>query len=194
MGKYLYYIIAILTAGLMFAGYFVLNKFKKEKITLVYKITSFVISGLMFTWLMLAKGGYITSVFKLDSSSPFTLVDTLLGVRLTTLFVLISVWGMIIVHIISTLSPFFKFRVIHLIERLVSPIFVLIALIFLPEIIFGYLGTYKFTIMGLLYSIELGLIIAKLVNLYVFDHISLKMNKKEVLEFVLCVMGAILFT
>ena len=197
MAKYLYYIITVVAAALMFGIYFLFFKKKQDKIKLVGKILSWVLFALMFVWLLLTKGGYITNTLKLGVDSlysPFKSTTTLLGTEATTLFVLFSIWGMVIIHITAMLAPYFEFRVIHLMERLVSPILATLCFIFLPETIFGYLMTYDITAMGILYSTELGLIIGKMIYQVCFDRISVKMNKSEVLEFVLCVAGAVLFT
>lgn len=181
----------------MFGVYFVFYKKKQDKIKLVSKILSWVLFALMFVWLLLTKGGYIRSTMRLGFGSlfsPFKEVTTVLGSEATTLFVLLSIWGMIIIHITSMLAPYFEFKVIHLLERLVSPILATLCLIFIPETVFGYLMTYDVTAMGILYSIELGLIIGKIIYQAAFNRIDIKMNKIEAIEFVLCTLGAILFT
>ena len=166
MAKYLYYIIAVLSSALMFGVYFVFYKKKQDKIKLVSKILSWVLFALMFVWLLLTKGGYIRNTMRLGFGtlfSPFKEVTTVLGSEATTLFVLLSIWGIIIIHITSMLAPYFEFRVIHLLERLVSPILATLCFIFIPETVFGYLMTYDVTAMGILYSIELGLIVGKII-------------------------------
>ena len=194
MGKYLYYIIALVSALIMFGIYFLLHRKNSKKVPLVHKILAWVLFALMFVWLLLGKGGPIRNVVRLENFSPFLGEETLLGVKATTALVLIAIWGHIILHIITQVAPFFEFKIIHRMERLVSPVLAVFVLILLPKMLYGITLTYNLTAMGILFSIELGLIIGKLVYLWVFDRIPLKMSKVEIVEFVLCILGAILFT
>lgn len=194
MGKYLYYIIAIITAGLMFLTYFFINKKSKDKIPLVHKLLAWGIFALMFVWLLLSGGGAIRDTVKIVFYSPFNGVETIGGENVTTVFVLLAIWAQIILHIITQISPFFKFKIIHRMERLVSPVLAALVFAMMPDIAYGLLKTYDVTAMGILFSIEIGLIIGKLIYLWVFDRIPLKMNRGEIVEFILCILGAILFT
>lgn len=196
MGKYLYYIIAIVTAGLMFLTYFFINKKAKNKIALTHKIVAWVIFALMFVWLLLSGGGYLRNTLKLAGNSPFKEINTLFGVEGTTLLTILAVWAFNIVHIAAIVASMFKFKIIHRLERIVSPVLTLFVLLMTPYILFSYTMSYDISWMGVLFTVELGIIIGKLIYLYVFDFDKsiYKMSRWEIVEFVLCTLGAILFT
>lgn len=194
MGKYLYYIIAIVTAGLMFLAYFFINKKAKNKVPLVHKLVAWGIFALMFVWLLFGSDGPIRNTVKLVNGSPLAAVTTEANLSALTAITLISTWFLISLHITSLVSPFFKFKVIHRMERLVSPVLALFVLAHLRFIIYGYNGSFEFSFTGLFYSLELGIIIGKLVYLWIYERIPLKMNKYDIIEFILCLLGSLLFT
>lgn len=194
MGKYLYYIIAIVTAGLMFLTYFFINKKAKNKIALTHKIVAWVIFALMFVWLLLGKGGMLSSIYKLDTESLFNSVDTLVGAKTASALALLSFWALTIVHITAIIAPFFEFKIIHRMEQYFSPILLLFALASLPYLTFGQASTFEITAVGILISIELGVIFGKAFYCGLYERVSMKMSKTEIIEFILCCLGAILFT
>ncbi len=194
MGKYLYYIIAIVTAGLMFLTYFLVHKFSKKKIPLAHKIVSLVIFVVFLVWFLLSSGGYLTNVFKVTVKTPFEGVETVVGQNSATLMALFAYWCFVILHITTIISSMFEFKVIHRMEHIISPILALYCLISLPYFVFGETKSFELTACGILISIELGAIIGKLVYQAIFEQIDYRMDVHDVVELVLCVLGAILFT
>ena len=201
MGKYLYYIIAIVAAGIMFGVYALLKKKAPKGIKLTHKIVAGVLFALLFCWLLLCGGGYLRYVIKLSvrdpSLAPAINIDELLadGGKVALLGTL-SFWFIVVIHITSLLSPFFEFKVIHRMERLFSPVLVIFCFACMPQFVYAQKLTYEVNAAGILIAIEVGLILGKLVYLWVFDRdLNLfKMNRAEIIEFVLCVLGALLFT
>lgn len=194
MGRYLYYIIALVTAGLMFLTYFLVHKKAKSKIEIVHKCVALAIFALMFVWLLLGSDGPIRNTIKLSFNSPFSAITNEKNLPALSAITLISSWFFISLHITSIISPFFKFKVIHRMERIVSPVIALLVLGHLAFIIYGFNGTFDFSLTGLFYSLELGVIIGKLIYLWIYERIDLKMNKLDTIEFVLCILGSLLFT
>ena len=194
MGRYLYYIIALVSAGLMFLAYFLVHKKAKNRIPLVHKLVAWGIFILMFVWMLLGSDGPLRNTMKLVNTTPLADITTEGNLKALSLITLISTWFFISLHITSLVSPFFKFKVIHRMERLVSPVLALIVFAHLRFVIYGYNGSFEFSLTGLFYSLELGIIMGKLIYLWVYERIPLKMNKHDVIEFVLCVAGSLLFT
>ncbi len=193
MGKYLYYIIAIVTAGLMFLTYFFINKKAKNKIALTHKIVAWVIFALMFVWLLLSGGGNLRSLEGLRIVDSLNNKTKLFESDSLTKAVLCAVWFFNILHVTVLVSSIFKFRVIKLMERFLSPLLALYCFALLPFIIFSYGKTYEITIVGVLYSIHLGIIVGKLIAIYIFEQVSYKMDLHDIIELLLCVAGAFLF-
>lgn len=194
MGKYIYYIIALVVAGLMFLTYFFINKKAKNKIALTHKIVAWVIFVLMFVWMLFGSDGPLRNTVKLIDYSPLASITSQGNLKPLSAITLISTWFFLSLHITALVSPFFKFKVIHRMERFVSPVLALFVLAHLRFIIYGYNGSFDFSFTGLFYAIELGVLIGKLVYLWVYERIPLKMDKADIIEFVLCVLGSLLFT
>ena len=209
MGKYIYYIIAIAVAAVTFGVYFLLNKKAKKAIPWVHKIIAYVIFVLMFVWLLLAfEGGKIYSssgkllqiirlseVHRLTERTPFAFQENpIFGVKGSTVIALLSFWAYIILHVIGLVSPFFNFKVIKRLELFFAPVLALFCLITLPILVYGLGLSFEFRVFALLMAIELGLLIGKLIYIWIFERIDLKMNKSDIVEFVLCFLGSILFT
>ena len=202
MGKYLYYIVALIAAGLMFLTYFFVNKKARNKVPLVHKIVSLVIFALFFVWLLLSEGGLLQNVVGSElfgpgldkSSQALTLVAGYSISSTATFFVVLSVWLFALLHVTTLIAPFFKFPVAKRFERFVSPIIAIFCLVMLPWTIVHYSSSSSVNTCGILYAIELGVIIGKLVEQNIFERIPFKMGRIEIVELVLCILGAILFT
>ena len=196
MGRYLYYIIALVTAGLMFLTYFLVHKKAEKKIALTHKIVAWVIFGLMFVWLLLSGGGYLRNTSKIINNSPFAETPTIFGVAGTTTLTLIAVWAFNVLHITTIVASMFEFKIIHRLERILSPILAIYILLMSPYIVFSYTMSFDISWVGVLFVVELGIIIGKLVYVYVFDFDKsiYKMSRNEIIEFVLGILGAFLFT
>ena len=194
MDKLFYYLIAAGSIGIMFLAYFLIHRYANKKIGLFNKIFAGLIFVMMFVWELLCGGGVLRDVLKFTYNSKFIEVTSEDKVGLLTGLSLYSMWFFLIPHIIALVSPLFEFKVIHRLERLVSPVLLIYCLAVLPYSLFGYNGTYALTPAGILYTIELGFLTAKVIYLWVFQRISLKMNKAEIIEFVLFVVGMFLFT
>lgn len=194
MDKLLYYLILAGSVGIMFLSYFLIRKYASKKLGLFNKLFAWVIFILMFVWELLCGGGVLRDVLKFTYNTPFVNVASESKVGLYTGLSLYSMWFFIIPHIIALVSPLFEFKIIHRLERLLSPVLLLYCVIVLPLSLYGYCGTYALTPAGILYTIELGFLVGKVINLWVFQRISLKMNKQEIIEFVLFVVGLFLFT
>ncbi len=194
MGRYLYYIIALVTAGLMFLTYFLVHKKANKRIHLVHVIVAWGVFALFFVWSLLSKGGYLRNVVRVELFSPFEGVKTVVSTADATRMALFGYWMFIVLHITTIVSAMFKFKVIHRMEHIISPVLALFCLIFLPYFIFGEVKTFEVTACGILIAVELGVIVGKLIYQAIFEQISYKMDKYEIVELVMCTLGAVLFT
>ena len=194
MGTYLYYIIAIVGAALMFGTYFLIYKKANTKLELTHKILSWVLFTIFSVWFMFAGGGTYRSIIALQYNSPFVNITEKVGtIKFLTLISLLGMWLFYTTHIISLLAPFFKFPIMKRMERIVAPILVCYVLLALPFILYGYTSTFNITIAGVLYSVEVGLLVGKYFYQVFFEKFDYKIHKHEVVEFILCIIGAILF-
>ena len=194
MGRYLYYIIALVTAGLMFLTYFLVHKKAEKKIPLVTKLVGWGLFLLYFVWFLLGKGGLLSSIYKLQLPEPYIYEHFAIGGEGAAAVMMLTFWAFTISHITGIVSSFFDFKIIHRMEQYVSPVLLLFSLVALPYLTCGQSKTFDFTVTGLFIAIELGVLIAKTVHQLIYNRVSMKMNKGEIIEFVLCVLGAILFT
>ena len=195
MGNYLYYIIAILAAAIMFGVYFFVRKKASNKVVLVSKILTWVLFTIFFVWFLFVEGGSFRDIKQLTFGSPYLLlVDKVSTAKFCAAISIIGVWLFWFIHITHLIAPYFDFKVIKRFERIVTPIFALIVFIELPLITYGYSRVLDITIGCVLFSIELGLIIGKMVYQAVFEKFDYKIGKTEIVEFVLCLLGGILFT
>ncbi len=196
MGKYLYYIIAIVAAGITFGVYFLLKKKAPKRIKLAYKITAWILFALLFCWLLLCGGGelrYVVGLTKQDTTH-LNNISAITEGGVISLLGTLCFWFIVVIHITSLLSPFFEFKVIHRMELLISPVLAIFCFATIPHFVFGQLMTYDITVAGVLIAVEIGVILGKLAYRWSFDRIDLHMNKWEVVELVLCTLGAFLFT
>ena len=76
MGRYLYYIIALVTAGLMFLAYFLVHKKAKDRIPLVHKLVAWGIFILMFVWMLFGSDGPLRNTMKLVNTTPLADITT----------------------------------------------------------------------------------------------------------------------
>ena len=178
----------------MFLTYFFVNKYAKKKTHLVHVIVAWGVFALFFVWFLLSAGGKMNNVMKIEYSSPFEGVETVVSTNGATKLALFGFWMFIVLHITTIVSAMFDFKVIHRMEHIVSPILALFCFGALPYWVFGEVGTFNLTACGILIAVELGVIIGKLVYQAIFEQISYKMNRTEIIELVLCTLGAVLFT
>ena len=200
--SYLYYIIAIAAALLMFGLYFLIKKLAPNKgVKITHKAVAGVIFALLFCWLLLCGGGFLRYVVHLTEKAnnldaSYNIEQILANGGRIALLGTLCFWFIVVLHITSLLSPFFEFKVIHRMERLLSPVLAIFCFAVIPHFAYAQLLTWDLTAAGILISIEVGLILGKLVYLWIFefDLSLLKMNRDEIIELVLCILGAFLFT
>ena len=204
--SYLYYIIAAVVAGITFGVYFLIKKKAPKGIKLTHKIVALVLLLVFFCWFLLRGnihhdygGGYLRYVIGLshrDADLYFTVnIDEIIanGGRLALLGTLFF-WFIVIIHITSLLSPFFDFKVIHRMEMWLGPVLAVFCFTTMPHFAYTMMLSWNVSAFGILLSVEVGILLGKYVYLWLFERISFKMTRNEIIEFVLCVLGAFLFT
>ena len=198
MDKALWFIIAISMALVTFGVYFLVKKlFPNKGVKITNWVVSWVLFALLFVWLLLCGGGYLRDIINLthvDSSDPAKYAELIANGGKVAHLAIYSFWFIVVIHITSMLSPWFEFKVIHRMELFISPILAIYCFATLPEFIYAQTLSYGFSVAGLFIAMEVGVIIGKIAFKWAFDRISLKMNREEVVELVLCTLGAILFT
>ena len=196
----------LITAGVFVLSFFLflfISKKTKGKMNLTWKILSILLVVLFFVWYMLPGalpnygncGNLLRNVFKLDNS-PFDNVEfkNFLGVKLITALTLIGVWFIVILHTITVIVPFFgQFKITKLIEKFVSPVLIVFDIFVIPNIIYSFCGQMGFSATGLLISIEIGLIAAKLVFSFINKEYKVKFEKSDIKEFIIGIVILLLW-
>ena len=196
MDKAIYYIIAVAAACLTFGVYFLIKKlFPNKGVKYTHRVLTWVLFAILFMWLLLCKGGFLRNVIGLvKCDAGYDLTPLTENGGKVALLGSLCFWGIVIIHITSMLSPWFEFKVIHRMELLISPVLAIYCFATIPQFILGMTMSYAFSAAGFFIALEVGVIIGKLAFRWSFDRIDLKMSKGEVLELILCTLGAILFT
>lgn len=186
------YLIAFGAAVISFLVLFLLRKFFKNKIPLVFKITSGVLLTFFFVWYLLAGWNNLSEVINLTINSPFaSIAGDSVGVR--TCFAMLGVWTYIIVHAVFVIAPFFKYKIVNNLLKFFIPVLLILDFVVLPDIVFTYSGSFDVNNVGILISIELGIMIAEQAYFIAFIDHSYKLPKKEILEFVIAIIVVVFF-
>ena len=107
---------------------------------------------------------------------------------------MVGLWLYIILHSVFVIAPFFSYKIRNTILKFVTPVFALFTFIVIPEVIFSYTASFSFTAVGMLVSVELGLIIAEQVFFIAFIDHDFKLHRKEIREFVVAILVLLIFS
>lgn len=203
MEKAIYYLITAAVFGLAYLLFSFIKRKTNGKMDMAWRVLSIIIVVLFFVWYMLpgvlesygTSGNLLRNCFKLERS-PFENGEfkTMLGVKFATVVALLGVWFIVILHTITVLVPYFgEFRIAKLVEKYISPVLVVFDILVIPNIIFTFCGQVGFSATGLLISIEMGLIAAKLVFSFVNKELDIKLQVSDLKEFIIAIVVLLLW-
>ena len=209
----MYYLLALgfglITLGLLW----LLDKKFKANMTIVMKVISVVLIVLLFVWYLLPghilnsdstfSGNYLRGYTRPNfrESGVIELPQGLKDVfgssatQFTIVICVFAIWAFIILHTITVLVPFFtNFKIAKKIEKFVSPILIVFDIAVIPNIVKSFAGNGSFSVIGLLISLEMGLILGKLVFSFIFVDHDFTLRKHEIAEFIASIFVLIVFS
>ena len=204
----MYYILAILFMALSLGVLTLIDRKIKANTTTVMKVLSIVLVVLFFVWYLIP-GRFISPTTNLEevfsgnvlrnyTSTEGPLPEkfkVLFGTRFMLIITLIAVWLFVVLHVITVLIPFFgNFKIAKYIEKFVSPIILVFDIITIPNIVTSFAGHSGFSVIGLLISLEIGLIGGKLVFSFAFKDHDFHFEKSMIKEFVVAILIMIFFS